>query len=140
MVLDTQIDFPGSCEEAFRLYERCLGGKITLMLTYGGSPVAARHPEMANKIVHATLALGASTLAGVDVSPAQYKPPQGFSLLLNLDSPQDARRIFATLSEGGNVLVPLQPTFWAELHAVFHDRFGTPWKVNCSSDQPVTRT
>lgn len=132
MTLGVQIDYPGSCEAAFRLYEQCLGGQITLMLPYGASPAAAEHPDLADKIIHATLVLGETTLAGVDVPPAQYKPPQGFTLLLNVDRGEDARRIFAILSEAGKVLVPLQPTFWAELYAVLTDRFGTPWKINCS--------
>ena len=133
MTLDIQIDYPGTCEEAFRLYEQCLGGRITLMLTYGASPAAARHPELADKIVHATLILGEISLAGVDVPLAQYKPPQGFTLLLNMDEEEDARRIFAALAEDGNVRLPLQPTFWSKLYAVLTDRFGTPWKINCTA-------
>ena len=139
MTLNVQIDYPGTCEAAFRLYEQCLGGKITLILPYGASPAAAQHPDFADKIIHATLALGEVMVAGVDVAPAQYVPPQGFTLTLNLNSQDDARRIFANLSEGGKVLMPLQPTFWAELYAVLTDRFGTPWKINCSSTSSVTR-
>ena len=42
MRLNTHLSFNGRCEEAFKLYEECLGGEITLMLTYGDSPSADR--------------------------------------------------------------------------------------------------
>lgn len=135
MTLDIQVDYPGTCEAAFRLYEECLGGHVSVMLPYRETPSASQPPEFADKIAHATLLLGPFTLAGVDVPPARYKPPQGFTVLLNLDDESNARRIFATLSSGGHILVPLQPTFWAELYAVFTDRFGTPWKVNYSGSR-----
>ena len=57
---------------------------------------------------------------------------KGFTIQLNLDSPSEARRIFQALAEDAHVLLPLQETFWAHLYAVLTDRFGTPWKINCS--------
>ena len=132
MNFDVNIAYNGDCEAAFRLYEQCLGGKITMLLTYGDSPVAAQHPDLAAKIVHATLQIGEGRLSGTDVPPSQYIKPQGFTLQLNLDSPSEARRIFQALAEDAHLILPLQETFWAHLYAVLTDRFGTPWKINCS--------
>jgi len=131
MRLNTHIAFNGQCEAAFRLYEQCLAGKITVMLTYGASPMASSAPDLADKILHATLKVGDQTLTGADVPLNAYNKPQGFAVQLNIDDPQEAQRIFNTFSEGGIVQLPLQKTFWAERYAILTDRFGTPWEINC---------
>ncbi len=132
MNLSPHIDYNGQCAQAFRLYEQCLGGRITTLVTYGASPLASTYPELADKVVHASLQVGEQRLTGVDLAPAQYKKPTGFTIQLNLDDVDQARRIYATLSPEGTIKMPLQKTFWAELFAVFTDRFGTPWEINCS--------
>jgi PhnB protein len=136
MLLIPHLSFNGQCEAAFKLYEACLGGKITFLLTYGASPAAADAPEMADKIVHATLQVGDQRITGADVAPGRYAKPQGFSVQLNVDDPGDAERIFNTLAEGGRVTLPLQQTFWARRYGVVTDRFGTPWEINCGTPSP----
>jgi PhnB protein len=56
---------------------------------------------------------------------------QGFTVTINLDDTAEAERIFAALSEGGNIAMPIQQTFWAKRFGHFVDRFGTPWMINC---------
>jgi PhnB protein len=131
MRFHTHLSFDGRCEEAFKLYERCLGGEITAMLKYGESPVAATVPELGDKIVHATLKVGDQSLTGADVPSDRYERPQGFAVQINIDDLDEAERIFNTLSEGGMVQLPLQRTFWAERYGMVTDRFGTPWEINC---------
>ncbi len=132
MRIITHLSFDGQCEAAFKVYEECLGGKITFMLTYGGSPMAASAPELADKIAHATLKVGDQVLTGADVPADRYERPQGFTVQLNIDDPEETERIFSTFAEGGVVQLPLQKTFWAERYGMVVDRFGTPWEVNCS--------
>ena len=132
MKLNPQLVFGGQCEAAFKLYERCLGGKITFMLTWGNSPMAAQAPaEWRDKIFHATLAVGDNFLSGGDPAPEQYEQPKGFSLLLNLNDPADAERIFHALAENGTVQMSIQKTFWAVRFGVLIDQFGIPWAINC---------
>lgn len=131
MQVNPHLSFNGKCEEAFRFYERCLGGKITVMLTYGESPAAAQtSPEGHNRIIHCTLSLGEQRLTGADVLPGHYEKPQGFSVFLNVDT-ADGERIFNELADDGTVQMPMQQTFWAERFGMVIDRFGTPWIVNC---------
>jgi PhnB protein len=126
------LTFNGQCEAAFRFYEECFGGKIGLLLTWGGSPIAEQAPpEWAGKICHATLEAGGNVLSGADVPPGQYEPPKGFRLQLNLNHPAEAERIFQALAENGAVQMPLQETFWAVRYGDVVDRFGIPWAVNC---------
>jgi PhnB protein len=131
--------FNGNCEAAFRCYERCLGGTITFMLTWGNSPSAAEAPAgWGDRIYHATLAVGTTVLMGGDQPPDRYHRPQGFELVLPLSDPVAAERVFHELAHGGTVRMPLQETFWASRFGVLVDRFGIPWTVNCERTAPAT--
>ncbi len=132
MQLNPYLIFNGQCEAAFKFYERCLGGKIEMMLTHGNSPMAEQaRPEWRDKIMHARLSVGDKVLMGSDASPEPYVEPRGFSVLLSVDGPAEAERVFRALSEGGAVRMPLQETFWAVRFGMCTDRFGIPWMVNC---------
>src|SRR5580698_1133371 len=111
MKLNPHLAFNGECETAFRFYERCFGGSIVTMLTYGDSPMADQAPpEWSGKILHATLTLGDNILAGSDSLPGQYEQPKGFHVLLGIGDPVEAERIFQALAENGKVLMPIQQT------------------------------
>jgi PhnB protein len=132
MKLTPHLAFGGQCEAAFKFYERCLGGKIITMLTYGDSPMAEQAPaEWRGKIVHATLTAGDSSLMGADVLPGQYERPRGFHILLGIDDPAEAERIYQALVENGSAQMPLQQTFWAVRFGVLVDQFGVSWEINC---------
>ena len=108
------LSFDGRCEAAFQFYESCFRGKITFLLRWGDSPTAQDVPEeWHSKILHAGLSVEGVDLLGGDGSPGTYEPPRGFSILLSLDDPAEADRIFHALAENGNVQMALQETFWA---------------------------
>jgi len=132
MKLSPHLSFNGQCQEAMEFYQRCFGGKIQSMLTYGNAPMSERvPPEWRGKILHATLAVGQSILYAADAQPGQYQPPKGFSVTIGVPDAAEAERIFRELSEGGAVQMPLQKTFWAIRFGVLVDRFAIPWEVNC---------
>jgi PhnB protein len=133
MTLDPCINlsFDGQCEAAFKFYEHCLRGKITLMLTWGDSPLAGEvPPEWNSKIVHATLVVGNTRFQGSDPAPGSYQSPRGFDMTLNARE-GDAERLFIDLAAGGAIRMPLQQTFWAVRFGLLTDRFGIPWAINC---------
>ena len=80
------------------------------------------------KILHASLALGDTTLLGADVLPDDYERPRGFFVTLSLDDPVDAQRKFQALAEDGTVRMPIQKTFWSPA-------FGVPWEISCEQKQ-----
>lgn len=132
MQLNPYLLFDGNCEAAFRFYEQCLGGKIEMMQTHGGTPAEAQTPpEWRNKILHVSMKVADTLLMGSDAPPGHYAKPQGFSVSINLKDPAEAERIFQALAENGTVRMPLQETFWAARFGMLVDRFGIPWMINC---------
>src|SRR4030095_1540668 len=132
MQVNTYLNFSGNCKEAFEFYAKCLGGKIETMLSHAGTPAEQHVPaEWRDKIIHARMTVGNELLMGSDAPPEHYARPQGFSVNLNLKDESEARRIYDELSRDGTITMPLGPTFWAKLFAMFVDRFGTPWMINC---------
>jgi PhnB protein len=132
MQLNPHLTFNGQCEAAFKFYQECLGGRIQTMMTYGESPMADQVPsEWRDKIIHATLIVGETTLMGGDSPSDRYEEPRGFSISININDPAEAERIFHALAENGTVTMPLQQTFWTVRFGMLVDRFGVPWMVNC---------
>lgn len=131
MKITPYLSFNGDCATAFKFYEKTLGGKIDFLMTYGESPMAARFPNDAKKIMHASLVIGDQTIGGADSPADHYKKPQGTRITINVDSPDEADRIFKALSENGTVIMECQETFWAPRFGMVDDRFGTPWMINC---------
>jgi PhnB protein len=139
-MLDSYLFFDGNCAEAMRFYERVTGGQLTTMMKYSDSPVphdpAHCGPGDENRVMHAMLVIGDRQLMASDTPQGQYKPMQGFSLALNYDSPEEARRKYDMLADGGTVVMPFGPTFWAKGFGMLTDRFGTPWMVSGGNMQP----
>jgi len=129
-MLDSYLFFDGQCAEAMRFYERVTGGTLKAMLKYSEAPQGQCPAGSENRIMHASVTVGDRNLMASDSPAGQHKPMQGFSLSLYLDSPEDAKQKFDLLAEGGAVLMPLGPTFWAKAFGMVTDRFGTPWMVS----------
>jgi PhnB protein len=132
MNLNTYLHFNGNCEDAFNFYAKSLGGKVIASMTYGASPAAAQvPPQFAKKIIHARIALGDQIIMGSDAPPDRPEKPQGFSISIGVPDPAEADRIYKTLSEGGEIRMAMNETFFAHRFGMFVDRFGTPWMVIC---------
>jgi len=132
ITLSMNLTFNGQCEEAFRFYEKCLGGKINILMTWGDSPMAKDVPQgWANKITHVSMTIGDRELTGGDSPGDHFEKPQGFHVILNMTDVAEAEKLFKTLGEGGTITMPLDKTFWAERFGMLTDRFGTPWMINC---------
>ena len=130
-VLESYLFFDGTCAEAMRFYERTLGGKLEMMMTYGESPEPEQCPPGSkDRIMHANLILDGRNLMASDTPAGQAGTGMnGFSLSLAYPSADEARRIFDKLADGGKVTMPVNKTFWAEAFGMVTDRFGTPWMV-----------
>ncbi|HEY1299433.1 MAG TPA: VOC family protein [Stellaceae bacterium] len=136
MQLNPYLAFNGECEAAFKFYERCVGGKIVMMLKNGESPMADQTPpDRRDQIMHARLVAGDAVLMGSDAPPGHYEKAKGIMVTLGVEDPAEAERIFAALSEQGSVQMAIQETFWASRFGMLTDRFGIPWMVNCEKPE-----
>jgi len=130
MRLHTYLNYGGNCEQAFRFYEKHLGGKVTMMMTQGEQPNAKDvRPDQKNAILYARMRIGETDLMGSDVPSERFQPMRSVYLSLSLDSIDEAERIFTLLSDGGEIFMPMQETFFAFRFAMLRDRFGTSWMI-----------
>jgi PhnB protein len=126
--LNTYLNYRGNCEQAFEFYERHLGGKITSLMRHGEQAQPGQvGPEWNGKVLHAHLALGGTELYGADVPTAE--PMRSAYLTLTFDNSAEADRVYALLSDGGQVFMPMAETFFAHRFAMLRDRFGTSWML-----------
>jgi PhnB protein len=127
MKLYTQLNFGGNCEEAFRFYEKHLGGKIMMMMRQSEAPDA---PKGAGKaIIHARMNIGDTVLIANDVPGTVFQKMRSVYLYLSVDSPKEAERIHKLLAEGGEIFMPMQETFYASRFSMLRDRFGVSWTI-----------
>ncbi len=135
MQVTPYLNFSGNCEAAFKFYAQMLGGKISMMMTQGESPMGDKVPtEMKNMIMHATLELpGGGTLMGADHPQGKKVQPTGFCVSIQVTDTAEAKRIFKRLSEGGKVQMEFQKTFWSPGFGMCSDQFDIPWMVNAAA-------
>lgn len=134
--MNPYLNFPnGNCKAAFGFYQQVFGAKPMFSMTWGESPMADQAPNGdGSKIMHASLQFpDGSMLMGADYPPQYGTPFGGFSLSVNARDVAEAERAFAGISEGGQVTMPLEKTFWAERFGMCVDRFGVSWMVNCEA-------
>ena len=140
MKISTYLTFDGQAREAFTFYQQVLGGTLELF-SFGQAPDAEQFPvDYHDRIMHTCLTLGEQRLMASDTLPGEfcggavYEGIKGCSISLHPDSVAEGERLFNVLSEGGQVVMPMDKTFWAERFGLCTDRFGVSWMVNC--EQP----
>jgi PhnB protein len=119
MELTPYLNFAGQCRQAFTSYAEILGGAVTAELPF---------PDDDARLIHCRLEVGGLVLHGADALPGEVDR-QGMWVSLAVDTVADAQRIFAALSEEGDVRVPMSSTFFASQFGMCVDRFGIPWQV-----------
>jgi PhnB protein len=129
MKLYTHLNFGGNCEEAFRFYEKQLGGKITMMMKASALPPDVKAPGSKNAVIHARMNIAGVELIGNDVPAEHFKPIRSSYLYFSVDSAQEAERIFRALEKGGEVGMPMEETFFATRFGQVRDKFGVLWSI-----------
>jgi PhnB protein len=133
MLVQPYLFFDGRCEEAIDFYRKTLGAETTMLMRMKDSPEPSQPgmcaPGSENKIMHASLRIGDTTVMASD-GRCQGKPSfQGFSLSLSARDEAEADRLFGALSDGGQVQMPLTKTFFSPRFGIVADRFGVSWMV-----------
>ena len=132
-VIQPYLFFGGRCEEALDFYKKTLGAEVEMMMRFKEAPEPSQPPMpecFDDKIMHASFRVGGTSLMASDgrcEGPATF---EGFSLSITVADEAEADRVFAALSEGGLVTMPLEKTFWAPKFGMLTDKFGVGWMVS----------
>jgi PhnB protein len=141
--VNVYLNFDGNCEEAFTFYKSIFGGDFTYIGKFKDMPPQEGMPpmseEMGNRIMHVSLPISKETMImGSDTGgewAASYKQGNNFAISINASSKDEADRLFNGLSEGGQVTMPLNNTFWGDYFGMFTDKFGINWMMSYNEQQ-----
>ncbi|MGH8540308.1 MAG: VOC family protein [Stenotrophobium sp.] len=140
MQIQPYLFFNGRCEEALAFYKKALGAEVIMLMRYKESPHSPP-PEMLppgneDKVMHASVRIGAAEFMASD-GHCDGKPVfKGFSLSLTQPDEAKANRAFAALAEKGKVDMPLGKTFWSPCFGMVTDRFGMQWMITLPASEP----
>jgi PhnB protein len=133
MQVQPYLFFDGRCEEAIAFYRAALGAEVTMLMRFNECPETGPGcnvtPGTENKVMHASLRIGDATVLASDGRCAGQPAFQGFALSLDAPNEAEAERLFGALSDGGQVQMPLDKTFFASRFGMVADRFGVTWMV-----------
>ncbi len=142
--VNVYLTFNGNCEEAFNFYRSVFGGEFPYVGRFKDMPqtegAPAMPPEAGNLIMHISLSIGNGTaIMGSDTGgewSAHFKQGNNFSISVNADSKEEADRLFNGLSAGGQVIMPMNKTFWGDYFGMWTDKFGINWMIGFNENQP----
>ena len=132
MKLIPYLAFNGQCEEALTFYRDCLNGNIERTMYYSNDQdIGMEIPDhMVGQVMNMALTIGDDAIMGSD----HFEPvSKEGNITLNMEFSQvdELESVFEVLSEGGEVTMPLQDTFWDARFGTLTDKFGIRWMLNC---------
>lgn len=133
-VVNPYISYNGTCEEAFNFYKAVFGGEFhgPGFMRWGDNPDCGEMPaDQKNQVMHVALPIGDTVLMGSDSPMGPVERGNGFTIAIGSSDLAESERIFKDLSEGGQVTMPLQKTFWGATFGMLTDKFGIGWMLNC---------
>jgi PhnB protein len=131
MAINPYLMFNGRCEEAFRFYAESLHGKIMFTQRFGDSGQNSPPGGDPNQIMHISMQVHGSVLMGSDCPPSHATDyGDNIHLSLNYEDEKTQTQQFEALARGGEVMMPLQDTFWGARFGMIKDRFGFRWMSN----------
>lgn len=133
MKLEPYLFFEGRCEEAAEYYRTTLGAEVLFLMRFKESPEPSDEsmcsPGDGDKVMHMSIRIGDTIVMASDGRCSGQPAFQGFSLALTASDAAEAERLFAGLSDGGQVQMPLGPTFFSPQFGMVADRFGVSWMI-----------
>jgi PhnB protein len=133
MQVQPYLFFDGRCEEALEFYRGALGAEVTMLMRFKDSPEPPEPgmvpPGSEDRVMHASLRIGDTTVLASDGRCLGQPSFQGFSLSLTVPDDGEAERTFASLADRGKVQMPLTKTFFSSRFGMVADRFGVSWMV-----------
>ncbi len=132
--INPYLNFNGNAEEVFNFYKSVFGGEFAMIMRYKDAPPEHQMGETdGEKIMHMALPIGEHTiLMGSDWPESYGKPIEGtnVSISISAETKEHADKVFNGLSAGGQVVMPMENTFWGSYFGMFNDKFGIHWMVS----------
>ncbi len=133
MRVEPYLDFNGRCDEALEFYKKAIGAEVTFVMRFKDAPAShgpgTPTPGTENKVMHSSLRIGDTTVMATDGHCKGTLSFTGVSLSLSASTDAQAAKLFAGLSDGGKVYVPMSKTFFASSFGMVADRFGVMWMI-----------
>jgi len=133
MQVQPYLFFNGRCSEAMEFYQKALGARIDRVLRFNEAPqpppANQLPPGWGDKVMHASFHIGDTEVMASDAMSQEPAAFNGFSLSLEVANEAEADRLFAALTDGGQVRMPLGKTFFSPRFGMGVDRFGVHWMV-----------
>jgi PhnB protein len=126
MKANPYLNFDNNCAEAFAFYNETFPGSELRIMRQGDMQKDSPQKDL---VLHAYMKIGDTELMASDSFDTGYTKPAGMHVAVNVDSPEEAVRIFDALAKGGNVTQALIETFFAHKFGTVVDRWGTPWMI-----------
>lgn len=137
--LNSYLNFDGNAEEAFRFYQSIFGGELTIhkMADMPGAEHLAENEK--HRVMHISLPIGEDVLMASDILPSMghvLNVGNNNYISVFTSSREEAERLYAGLSEGGVIEMPLEDMFWGDYYSSFADKFHVKWMVNYPAQNP----
>ena len=134
-LINPYINFNGNAEEAFNFYKSVFGGEFSLIIRFKemSDPEHPVAENDANKIMHIALPIGKNVLMANDVPERMGRVNENENrskISVNVQSREEADKLFSGLSAGGTIEVPISDSPWGSYLGMFRDKFGIEWIVD----------
>ncbi|TVY08483.1 VOC family protein [Paenibacillus cremeus] len=133
MKLTPYLMMPGNAKEAIHFYEKALGAQVLFLQSFGEMPENPEFPlpaEAKDLVSHAMLKVGETDLMFSDNFPGSpHQQGNQVTICISLDDKERSQQIFNALQDGGQVVMPLQETFFSPLYGIVSDKFGITFQI-----------
>jgi PhnB protein len=132
--VNAYLHFDGTTRQAMQFYQQCLGGELTLMPMPDDKGQPSTDPNA--RLMHSQINYkGQSILMAADMASKEVTAGNNASVAITCESVEEIDRLFAALSDGGQIRQPLITAPWGARFGMFADRFGIQWLLNCQLGQ-----
>jgi PhnB protein len=130
MHVQTYVYGDGRSEEMLNFYKKAVGARVTALMKFKEAPDQSQmSPGSAEKIMHAAFKVGDTDIMISDGMNKGNPKFDGFALTIQAKDPAEAEKYFKSLTEGGEVTMPMTETFFAKSFGMLRDKFGLNWMV-----------
>lgn len=123
----------GNAKEAIQFYERALEAQVLFTQSFGEMPENPDFPlpaEAKDRVSHATIKIGESEIMFSDTFPGQpHQSGSQVTICITTDNAEKSKQFFNALSDGGQVQMPLQETFFSPAYGTVVDKFGVTFQI-----------